>query len=348
MTENQARYIQVLIDQIGYRASPHRKLYSKTLGVDDRSGKKVSRKIDFLIECIYARTYASKKEISIYKDYSIRDLMQFTFCPASFAIKESYAFRRPLGQYYDDNIPTKSYLLERLADLEGIKYLKESALKERWISLYETQKMDFDSYFGAKLIYNGYDTHADPKNFNTIFLSTCRPQLVFQTKYGIRKLVVEKVYPEENLPEWPERYYSVDALTQLYLLDHFKCHEAAVITWGLDAESKQSLDRKYTIHQLPKAEGNKLVVLQALTNFQKFLVDKTMSFGPDDIIPQNCFKCTCLAICNHKTGFVSGLSLQYSTAEMERQFPIELPRNEQLKALLRQIELDDEDSKDET
>ncbi|MDP2188528.1 MAG: hypothetical protein Q8J69_07585 [Sphingobacteriaceae bacterium] len=202
--------------------------------------------------------------------------------------------------------------------------------------------MDFESYFDAKLIYNGYDIHADPKNFNTNFLH-CRPQLVLQTKSGIRKLVLEKMYPEENLPEWPERYYSIEALTQLYLLDHFNCHEVDIITWGLDAESKRSLDRKYTIHQLPKADSNKLVVLRALTNFQEFLVDKTMLFGPDDIIPTKCFKCSCLAICNHKTGHISGLSHKYATAEMEKQYPIELPRTERLIALLRQIELDDED-----
>jgi len=323
MSAKQATFIQNLVDQLGYKDSPHKNYFLEKIGFNKADIEYASILIDSLLSENKRRKFFRHKNIDKEEVPTVQDLAQFVFCPASYAIKSTFIIERNQENQLDDNNePTKSFLLERIAILKlPLEKIKEEA-KEHFKMIYEGQFNDFKRFIESTLVYNGYSNIGSQYKYNKEHNINGRPHLIFQNNMGERTLVLEKTTYKDIIPDiiWDNNL--VQALAYLYLFEEFNCSQAVIICWRSTIDGQWDLDREYKIFNLSKSDSNNKLLLNELNLFKKFRNEKKIPFNSESLNPAKCFKCSCRALCNHKSGLINDLLFPYSTPEYSKKYPL--------------------------
>lgn len=323
MSEKQATFIQNLVDQLGYKDSPHKDFFLEKLGFNEADIEYASGLIEELLTENKRRKFFRHKSINEEETPTVQDLAQFVFCPASYSVKRTFVIERNQElQIVDDNESPESYLLERITILKTpLEEIKEEA-KEHFKMTYKIQFNDFKKFIESNLIYNGYSDFGCQFKHNKEYNINGRPHLIFQNNNGERTLVIEKTTYKKIIPDIVWENNQVQAFAYLYLFEDFNCTQAVVIYWRNTNDGRWNLDREYKMFNITKSDYNKELLINKLKLFNKLLEDKKIPFNSELVNPAKCFKCSCRNLCNHKSGLINDLLYPYRTPVYSKKYPL--------------------------
>lgn len=319
MTDKQYKFILSLVDQYGYKDSPHKEVFLDKLNLDNREWGHASKVIDMLIAWNRQRKFFKEKKVQVDAAATVQDFSQFVFCPASFAIKSSFELESVNEEELPEDAPL-SYLLERIEDfaLENIPPDWDEAYRHFLF----TQWRDFEKFNKMRLIYNGYSDDAEPLFFIANSKLHGRPHLIFQERDGKKVVVVEKLSYSQELPEklWPSQL--MQALAFLYFFESIACDEICVIVWKAKHYGAFRFNRPYRTHWIKKNKEVEKFVRSHYNEFVALRTKKNVPFNAQQISPNKCFKCSCRSLCNHKSGLINDLNWPYTTPEYSKKYPL--------------------------
>jgi len=334
MSVKQAEFIKNLVDQLGFKDSPHKDYFLERIGFEEADIEYASFLIESLLEENKRRKFFNHKKINEDETPSVQDLAQFVFCPASYAIKRSFVVETNQDhEIVDYNEPPKSYLLERITTLKTPLDKIEIESQEYFKNCYQRQIEDFKVFMESRLVYNGYsDIGSESKHSKEANING-RPHLIFQENNGQRTIVVEKTTYKNAIPDILWKNNKIQALAYLYLFEEFKCSQAVVIYWRRTIDGEFELDREYKLFNIFKSDSIKESLISELRLFNNLTQTKKIPFNTESINPAKCFKCSCRTLCNHKSGLINDLLFPYITPEYSKKYPLYYTWKEQMELI---------------
>lgn len=312
MSEKQGKFINSLIDQLGYKDSPHREYFVNRIRLADADIEYASKLIEGFLKEIKKRKYPREwVEVTVLS--TIQDLTQFVFCPASYSIKKSFRLETDGEDKSNDdetNDQPDSYLLEL------ISYLGTITTDSR--NNFFTDNAIIKEIFNSKLFYNGYLN--DKASYNVAYNLAGKPHLIFKNSLGEKILIVEKTTFEDNLPKLAWHNHEVQVWAYTYLFPKFNISKAYIIYWERGSISSP-LRYKFKEFEIVVSEKEEHKLLPILDSFEKLISKQNIIFDENSINPEKCFKCSCRTICNHKSGLISDLLFPYTTDEYYKKYP---------------------------
>jgi hypothetical protein len=120
MTNKQKAFIDGLIDQIGYRNSPRRSLYLERVLRRCVNIEAASEVIERLLAEKQIRSNPPLKKFHT-QHVAVTDLSAFTFCPASYAITETFEIQKSPQMLEGENLHKGKYLMDYLQILQKFR-----------------------------------------------------------------------------------------------------------------------------------------------------------------------------------------------------------------------------------
>lgn len=251
----------------------------------------------------------------------ISDLGDFEFCPASFAINETFSVASNASWEKDEWHGDKKHLIDRFNEFQKSKNIAE-AFKDSSIEINDTTKNDFNPILNSKLIINNFD--GSNKTFYSNPTDTIRgnPDYVFENGNSKKFVVIEKF--TKRTSENIQTAFSND-LTKLYgyifELNTLNIDFGYLIYWYWQYDDIQtengSVKKKirikaYRIFKVEKTNDNKNKLASTIDRVQNFKQTKQFSVDGDKISYANkCLHCSVVSYCNHKTGKFNLIKLPY-------------------------------------
>jgi CRISPR/Cas system-associated exonuclease Cas4 (RecB family) len=337
MTYKQAKFAETLVDQLGYKDSPHKDIFLQKIGFHSASIEYASTLIDGLLKENRRRKFFTRKTIDENEVPTVSDLSQFVFCPASYSIKRSLiSIKDEDTPLPDTDESAESFFLLRLKTLKcPVDKIKEEA-REHFLKIYPEQIEDFKPFLDSKLIYYGYGDKGSPYRHNKDHNLSGRPHLIFEDGAGKRTLIVEKISYKKIIPDIVWENNLVQATAYIHLFKELKCSDALIVYWKASVDGKWASDRKYKMFNIQLTENKIATLLDQLTSFKKLLEHKEIEFESSSVNPEKCFHCSCRSLCNHKSGLINNLLFPYSTPEYDKKYPLYYTWKEEMELMAKE------------
>lgn len=326
MTDKQEKFIENLVDQLGYKNSPLRQQFLNCLFKYSPSIGFASEIIENLLQLNKDRKFSLRKPVDFGSSQKVTDIAQFAFCPVSYSIKRSYKEGDPTSKQIVVDSP-KSILIEWI---NSFRSLNEFQKKRRNDNKIITSLLD------ANLMFDGYSPESQPY-YNHFLNVSGKPHLILELNDD-RIVVVEKRtykdHPYDNL----HHNNLIQALCYLFMFPELKCNKAIVIYWSNSYEL--ALDKEYEIISVERNEETIQTLVLELKKFKYFLYERQMKFDVSQLNVNKCFRCNVKAICNHKSAMIDNLSMPYSTPDFDKKYPLFYTLAEEGKVISRELRED--------
>ena len=266
----------------------------------------------------------NKKIINNYskeKTTLISDLSHYLFCPASFAINETYHTKVNESWEQDEWLGKKKLFIDRHKKFKLTKKFEE-VFADLEINIDSQIKSDFEYLFNSDIKVNNA---TNPKP--TIYSNNSKnlkgaPDYIMQDSSGTIFAITEKFSSIHSADS--KTPFDSDLVKHYAYIDELEKSKISfgyLITWYYtfkDIENEaQQIKKKLTInsYRITKIEKKK-----ENSNKLKMTIEKVNNFKATGILDiegerlsyaNKCLKCSVSSYCNHKTGSFSSINLPY-------------------------------------
>ena len=242
------------------------------------------------------------------KHLSATDIADFVFCPASFAVKNT--FEIPVTEEMDTGtiLHEKRHLLGFLDNVRA-KRVREhdpqkNADKDAWVN-----RGAYGDLLSSDLVFSGHTEDVRPffsKNGKLAGL----PDYIFKRSNGT-EFIVEEKHSWQDVINKPWRTNVVQVLCYLYGIDgrEFDKGYLMYFSWYWDYGNLRTKNaRLFTVF---KSQENRSLVAKKFLSTLKLKEQGKVPFNTEYLYAAKCAGCSCRALCNHKTGRRSELQFPY-------------------------------------
>lgn len=259
----------------------------------------------------YVQEFYSPEKVTL-----VSDLSHFLFCPASFAINETFKVDADMSWEKDEWTKQKLFLVDRHRIFQrGLSY--EEAFSDFLSEGDPNWEKDFRSIFESRILVNN-STNPNPTVYSNSS-NTLRgaPDYVFEHPTGYRFSVTEKFSRENS----EKRVFENDLVKHYAFLEELKSVNVSFgyfINWYWelrdDAQGGMSAYvRSYTITKVDSNSDNATKLDRAIQSVSIFKSKAIMQIDGDKIsYPNKCLNCSVVSYCNHKTGKLNEIELPYN------------------------------------
>lgn len=256
----------------------------------------------------------------------VSDLSDFEFCPASFAINETYAVCSNATWEKDEWLGEKKHLSDRYNDFQKTKNIAET-FKDSLIEITDTVNNDFVEIFNAKLIINNYDGSNNTFYSNPNDTVRGNPDYVFEAPSGKRFAVIEK-FTKRTSEEIAKAFNNdlIKLYGYIFELASLSIDFGYLIYWywqldeidcGNGNIKKKIRIRTYRIFKVEKTAENKAKLRESISRVNEFKRTGKYEVNGDRIsYPNKCLNCSVVSYCNHKTGKLNTIKMPYNISEV--------------------------------
>ncbi|MBX3162939.1 MAG: tetratricopeptide repeat protein [Bacteroidetes bacterium] len=252
----------------------------------------------------------------------ISDLSDFEFCPASFAISETFTVASNAAWEINEWNGEKKYLIDRYNEFQKSKSINEVFNDNFLIAISDTTEKDFTPIFNSKLIFNNYNGLNEAYFSNSTDTIRGKPDYIFENANSERFVVVEKF--TKRTSEKIQTAFSNDLVKvygYIFELETLNVDFGYLIYWYWEYEDipmengsvkKKIKIKAYRIFKIEKNINNKSKLENVIEKVKSFKQSKEFSVDGDKISFANkCLHCSVVSLCNHKTGKFNLIKLPY-------------------------------------
>lgn len=287
--------------------------------------KLINEEIDIRQKKNYVSAYNSSKTLLV------SDLSHFTFCPASFAINETFEISGNTSWEKDEWYKEKKYLIDRHETYKSSGSYRD-CFKDTEIREGEKVEADFGEIFKSKIIEvninkNNASVYSD--SGNTLKGS---PDYLFEHPDGHRFIVTEK-FSKIDSADYVNAPYKSDLIKHYAYLDKFESLNLSYgifVTWYWEFidigdsngnPKKKMKISKYRLVKVQSSTSNADYLNRVISEINKFKSLKKFEVEGDRISkPSKCLNCSVMSYCNHKTGSFNTIELPYKISKLQMKF----------------------------
>lgn len=294
----------MLLNKLGYYKSPFKETYKKKLFRYGYSNSKYLSKVIAKLNEEIGLRYNVKRKQTYSEHIAISYLSAFAFCPASYAIKETYN------------------ILQFPGVEEGLEEHRNSNTIEQLIEHIKTTQREFDSHqlsplenifysdvLNSDIVVKGRDQRQQP------FFSPKRelvglPDYVFRRQDGSQFHVDER-HTWNSRIEVPWYDHTVQAYGYLYGLKQLNLTNSYILYFKWDHENHRRDFGRPTIFIIERSDLAYTELVQIYRSVKNLRCGQTLEFRTDIINTNKCFACSVRYYCNHKNGLLNTLRFPY-------------------------------------
>jgi len=314
MTDKQYKFINYLVDKLGYRNSPRRREFlSKILEkVDEIDGvTSASKLIERLLEENKLRTERILKKFHT-NHLSVTDLAAYEFCPASYAIKETYETQETERMEQGKELHGKKFLKSFLNNLRN---KREGQIRQFQIEGEKIEEYLYRGSYGdllkSELIFVGHELEKPEPFFSENGNLTGIPDYIFQQLNNGKFVVEEKHTWRQDDISAPFSNHIIQILGYIYGLKSLQLSYGYVIYfhWGWFKGSLSST--KVNIFKITKSISSKSHLVEIYNTVRSLKRGISINFETNKLNTKKCVGCSVRVFCNHKSGRYKVLRIPY-------------------------------------
>jgi len=307
ITEKQKKYIEALVDQLGYKNSQFRKDYLQLTLKDSESKESASNVIEELLATLEIRKKSQRRK-DLPEHTIVTDLSEFEFCPASFAIKKTFLIPKSSAEMDGTELHEQAYVEKFLTNL----YLKRA----RDVSDKKVKNEDGFIYRGlygdllkSKIIFRGHQEQSSPFVSSRGNLKGI-PDYIFKRPDNSYFVVEEKHSWQDEITN-PWKSDIVQLLGYLYGIKEYRMEYGYLIyfTWYWHYGKLRTKNPR--LFKVQKNETNKALVTSTFKKVNALKSNGKMKFNIGEIHPPKCYSCSAKVVCKHKAGKEEVLHFPY-------------------------------------
>jgi CRISPR/Cas system-associated exonuclease Cas4 (RecB family) len=312
MTPKQQKFIESLIDQIGFRNSPRRGAYLTIIFERCQSIDDASKMIEKLLTEKQLRNTATIKKQQP-KHIAVTNLSSFTFCPASYVISETYNIEKTEQILEGEELNNKRFLSNFLYNLRNkrLRQIGESKLKDT-----DADKFLYRGTYGdlleSKVTFEGHLADSDKIFYSDNNTLAGVPDYIYERPDNRRFVVEEKHTWRREKVNKPFKNHVVQVSGYLHGIKSLNLSYGYIVYfhWGWFRGSLSSTDIE--IHKVAKENSDKNLLIDIYKSVQSLKKGESMDFDIDGLNTEKCFGCSVRALCRHKNGKYTKLKFPYN------------------------------------
>lgn len=277
MTQNQENFISKLLDAQGFKNSTLKESYMAGLVRKATTTKTASQLINELLE--EKKVNQQKNRIYQERNYlNASDLSAFTFCPASFAIKNTYKVPKTKEVEHGEKKHQEFHFENFLYNLKNKRYSEEihfdflsSIMGEDKQNLelrYNKKNDSFDEMFRSELVYRGYEEKAKPFISQKANLAS-KPDYIFKLPDGKQFVVNEKHTWHETVTE-PWNSDVIQVLAYMYGIEQIDANKSHIIYFSWHYHNNKLKTRNPRLFTIKKNNKNKQWITSVFLKVNRF------------------------------------------------------------------------------
>jgi len=309
MTDKQERFVQSLVDQIGFRNSPRRseylakvlqsctELYSFRGGIDGTS--KVIEKL--LAEKQLRNAPTPKKFHS--QHLAVTDLSAFAFCPASYVIAETFEIEETERMLEGEELHGKRFLQNFLLNLRNkrIRQIEQSRLEGGKAEKY-LYRGSLGDLLNSRLVFAGHETKKREAFYSKNKTLAGIPDYIFERPDKTNFVVEEKhTWRQEEISS-PFPNHLIQILAYVYGLESLQLSYGYVIYFHWCWFKGSLSTSKVKTFRVTKSTSTKKQLVEIFQNVRSLKNGVPAHFDPATLNTEKCFGCSVRALCKHKSG----------------------------------------------
>jgi CRISPR/Cas system-associated exonuclease Cas4 (RecB family) len=254
---------------------------------------------------------------------SASSLANFTFCPASYAIQETYDLRTSLigniGSLLHDKQLLVSKKVEetkekffRFAEKGDFKYIDSLSIDKRVKDAIQPLLREIAS---SKLVFHGHNTSENNMFFDDAGTLVGCPDYIFERSDGTRFIVEEKFsYQKRHStpPSSPYVNHRMQLGTYTMLLKGTEAPYGYLLYWSYSLQEGYPQIIHARAFMLESTRFLREEVLAKSSQMARFRNEGARSFDMEALNLWKCVNCVTTEICGHKTGTLDTLRLPYN------------------------------------
>lgn len=228
--------------------------------------------------------------------HSATDLANFTFCPASYAINQTYEV--DFSEQENVFIGTQEHQKQRLIGLHDKEKWKSYKNNEKYANFYN----DFERIINAEVVTQGHKDDKPKIYYSKNKKIASIPDYIFKDNKGY--FVVEEKYTFKQQDKITNVYqnHKMQALAYLYGIADFDFDEAYLVYWFVvKCDNNYKID-SYKIFKIYKNEENKKILIDTFQSLEKLQNREEIPFDNQNINYKKCIKCNYFPYCEYKKG----------------------------------------------
>jgi len=311
MTPKQQKFIESLVDQIGFRNSPRRDAYLTIIFERCPDVDAASKMIEKLLTEKQLRNTASIKKQQP-KHIAVTNLSTFTFCPASYVISETYIIEKTEQMLEGGELHNKRFLSNFLHNLRNkrLRQIAESKLKGTDADKY-LYRGTYGDLLESKITFEGHLADSDKIFYSDNYKLAGVPDYIYERPDN-RKFVVEEkhTWRREKINK-PFKNHVVQVSGYLHGIKSLNLSYGYVVYfhWGWFRNKLSTTDIE--IHKVDKDNSEKNLLIDIYKSVRSLKRGESMDFDIDRLNTEKCFGCSVRALCRHKNGKHKKLQYPY-------------------------------------
>ncbi len=303
MTEPQSKFIDVLLDQLGFQGSrfkvPFRTKFFGEYGADVEYASKIIERL--LSERDLRRK--PRRRIPLSNHVAVSDLAAFGFCPASYAIKASFEIEQLPGVEEGlEHHVTSANIEELVADV------KRSQKRSKH-NLTPDERDFYSDVFNSVVEIRGWKKDQKPLYTKGGEISGL-PDYVFKHKDGSRFHVDERhTWREEITSPW--RGHLIQAFGYQFALAQLGLTHSYLVYFKWERRSVLRAHERPFIFKIEKTSEGRQLLASVYRSVRELRESGARKFSPDWINVNKCFACSVRYYCHHKGGRNATLRIPY-------------------------------------
>lgn len=253
----------------------------------------------FIKECQILISDLTKRESSKKETHAATDLASFTFCPASYAICQTYTIDiREQETIYTGN---QEHERQRLLNLSNKHIIIE---RQREI-ISPNFHIDFKRILNAECVSQGHGTTNPTVYYTRKKKLAGIPDYIFQDNNGC--FAVEEKYTTKKYEEFTDYYdnHKIQALVYLYLYESnkYKFDEVYLLYWFIRKDDYGQYNvYNYKLFKFIRTDDNGEQILNVFEKLESIQSRVPYPFPPSEINYRKCIKCSYFPFCKYKKG----------------------------------------------
>jgi hypothetical protein len=199
--------------------------------------------LDFLLE-EFKLKQNRKWQLKLEKGTAISatDLANFTFCPASYSIANTFEVENTLEMEIGTEQHERQWLLLSHDDISNnIKTFKEHGFYVQDVCYVDEENLQFfEDIRNSKVLYSGHKNNSQKVFFSKNKKFVGQPDYVFQTKEGVSFIVEEKFQHSKEAINYFKNH-KVQLASYLYGLEEFNAQYGYLVYWQYSWENHRQV-----------------------------------------------------------------------------------------------------------
>lgn len=282
--------------------------------IEKSTGKQISGITDYtIVDRLYQEVQFRINNISKLKtlDNSLKittatDLANFSFCPVSYSISNTFDIPSNLKMKEGANEHEFQHLINWKAKIEIADFESTTSYYSDLSFINEDTKYFFREIKNSTLIYSGHQNEEKRLFYNKKRDFVGQPDYIFQNLSG-KKFVVEEKFRFTEGNDIFHKNHKIQLLSYLYGINEYELNFGYLIYWD---KVEGFLSCK--VIKIIKGESDRDNLNEIFCNIKKLKNGQKLAFEISQINIKKCINCSYNIWCGHKTGRYNEIELPYS------------------------------------